>query len=162
MTLCCKLNVNIFKRYFLFAWDLGMFLLSFQPPRVQKKPPVKSTDSSFHSKPFGDEQNPKTRSFSSSKHRDTKEEAVSDWNVDEGDWGGGDWGEMDDDGGSPSNEADAAAIKAREREAKKAELKRKQEERRQQREQTMKERKGKGGGAMKLGGVRKVAKDSFD
>ena len=67
-----------------------------------------------------------------------------------------------DDGDSPSNEADAAAIKAREREVKKAELKRKQEERRQQREQTMKERKGKGGGAMKLGGVKKVAKDSFD
>ena len=147
-----------------FSFDLGFRHLSlyFQPPRVQKKTPVKSKDSSFHSKPFGDEQKPETRSFSSSKQSNRKEEeSASGWNTEEGDWGGGDWGEMDDND-TPSNEADSAAVKAREREAKKAELKRKQEERRQQREQTMKERKGKGGGAMKLGGVKKVAKDSFD
>eukprot|EP00112_Aurelia_sp_Birch-Aquarium-sp1_P017328 Seg4000.2 transcript_id=Seg4000.2/GoldUCD/mRNA.D3Y31 product="N-terminal kinase-like protein" protein_id=Seg4000.2/GoldUCD/D3Y31 len=140
---------------------------SVWPPKIQQKPQpvakVKSQDSSFHSKPFGDEQKPKTRNSSSSKHSNKREEeSTSGWNVEEeGDWGGEDWGEMDE-GDTPNNEADAAAVQAREREAKKAELKRIREERRQQREQTMKERKGKGGGAMKLGGVKKVAKDSFD
>lgn len=83
---------------------------------------------------------------------------ASGWNVDD-EWEGGGWGDMGD---TAAKEEESTASKTAEKEAKKAELIKKREERKQQREKNMKERKTKGGGALKLGGVKKVSKDSFD
>ena len=85
---------------------------------------------------------------------------TSGWNA-EDEWEGDGWGDLGD-ANTGAKEDNTITEEVTEKEAKKAEMMRKREERKQQREKAMRERKGKGGGALKLGGVKKVAKDSFD
>ena len=85
---------------------------------------------------------------------------ASGWDV-EDEWTGDGWGDMGD---TSANAKDEVSISSQttDKETKKAELMKKREERKNQREKTIRERKAKGGGALKLGGIKKVAKDTFD
>ena len=132
--------------------------MNLQPPRIQSKPSGQHK-SSFDAKPFVEE----TRKAASPSKKTTDsvdDTKASGWNV-EDDWEGDGWGDMGDTNAS-AKEVVAVTSEATDKETKKAELMKKREERKQQREKAMRERKAKGGGALKLGGVKKVAKDTFD
>eukprot|EP00795_Rhopilema_esculentum_P003077 gene3077-1363_t len=122
------------------------------PPLNAKKQPKEE----FQEKPFADQeaQRPVQKVGEMSMN-----ESPSSWNV-EGDWEGDGWGDLGET--TTTFEKEAAPSQPDDKEAKKAELLKKREERKQQREQAMRERKQKGGGALKLGAVKKVTKGEFD
>ena len=128
--------------------------ITFQPPKIQSQS-SQQYRSDFDAKPFAEA----TQKSSKATTNDTDEVKSAGWDLEE-EWEGDGWADMGD---TTAAMADiSTASEAKDKEAKKAELMKKREERKQQREKTMRERKTKGGGALKLGGVKKVAKDTFD
>jgi len=109
----------------------------------------------FDAKPFAEA----TQKSSKTTADDANEVKSAGWDLEE-EWEGDGWADMG--GATATMKEISTASEAKDKEAKKAELMKKREERKQQREKTMRERKTKGGGALKLGGVKKVAKDTFD
>lgn len=133
--------------------------LCLQPPAIQSRPGGDDR-SSFEAKPFGDMQQ-KASDISKKSTDVADDEKGSGWDA-EDDWEGGGWGGMSDVSAATKAVDSTTSSEDSEKAAKKAEMVKKREERKQQRENMARERKAKGAGALKLGGVKKISKDSFD